>query len=166
LGFCRRDNATVILKPKRDSVKKLIGYTLYNPAGLTIIDETIASREDSQIKELKKKIFRYAQGSYIRDLSMTNPNYEFEFKLVPVDYNEEKEVLNDILSPKEIDNQGVYTVHPENDYAAIEVTNKSDKDLYFTHLVRRNCLKIIFLVLGLLMNVLPSRVLQQQLLST
>ncbi|WP_405222848.1 caspase family protein [Dokdonia sp. Asnod1-B02] len=126
------DSATVIIRPQIDSQKKTIGYAVLNPSGLSEIDKAIASRGDSQLDALEKQLFQYAQGSYIRDLTMTNPLYEFEFKLVPVDYDEEMEVVNGVLPAQNEGTEGVYKVTTNGDYAAIEVTNKSNKDLYFT----------------------------------
>ena len=63
---------------------------------------------------------------------MINPLYEFDFKLVPVDYNEDTEIVKGIIVDSKINQDGVFKVNTIGDYVALEVVNRSDKDLYFT----------------------------------
>lgn len=126
------DSATVIIKPIKNTSKKVVGYSLLNPSGLSKIDEVKTTKRDVQIEQLEKQLFQYAQGSYIRDLSMTNPLYEFEFRLIPIDYDEELEIINKVLPNDTVGVEGVYKVNTTGDYAVVEITNKSNVDLYFS----------------------------------
>ena len=96
------DSATVVVSPIKEGSKKITGYSLLNPSGLSIIDQVKTNQEGVQLDQLTNKLFQYAQGSYIRDLSMINPLYEFDFKLVPVDYNEDTEIVKGIIVDSKI----------------------------------------------------------------
>lgn len=97
-------------------------YLLKNPSDLTYLNAAIDLRGASNIEKLQKNIFTYAQGSYIRNLELSNPTYELTFKLVPVIEETES---------KHRDVDGVFKISP-NESAFFEVTNNSNKDLYFT----------------------------------
>lgn len=125
------DDSTIVIRSIKES-KKVTGYSLLNPSGLSTIDNVEITQEDMHLEILKNKLFQYAQGTYIRDLSMKDPLYEFDFKLVPIDYSEDTEIVKGIIIDSNIDQEGVFKVNTTGDYAAIEVINKSDKDLYFT----------------------------------
>jgi hypothetical protein len=75
------------------------------------------------MEDLKRNLFIYARGNYLRDIELKNPTYEFSFRLVHEDGNEGGKSEN-------ID--GVFKVDTEDDVVFIEVTNHSNKDLYFT----------------------------------
>lgn len=126
------DSATVVLSPIKDRSKKVTGYSLLNPSGLLVIDQVQVTQRGVQLDDLTDKLFQYAQGSYIRDLSMVNPLYEFDFKLVLVDYSEDTEIVKGTIVDPNVDEAGIFKVNTTGDYVAVEVTNKSDKDLYFT----------------------------------
>ncbi len=126
------NSATVAIHPVKEGSKKVIAYSLLNPSGLSIINQIEVTQDGIEIDKLKEKLFQYAQGSYIRDLTIRNPLYEFDFRLLPVDYDENTEIVKGIISDINTDQEGVYKVDTTGDYAIVEVTNKSDKDLYFT----------------------------------
>lgn len=126
------DSATVVIKAL-DIANPKAGYELVNPNGLTAIDKAIASRGVTVLEKLEKQLSQYAQGSYLRDLTMNNPLYEFEFKLIPVIYDDLAEKVEEELPLEDFtDELGVFKMNTDGDTAVLEVTNHSNKDLYFT----------------------------------
>lgn len=76
-------------------------------------------------------LFNYAQGSYLKNLSLKNLKYEFEFRLLPVKKisNGEFEALDENAYT---DETGKFKVNTSGDAVFLEVTNKSKKSLYFS----------------------------------
>ncbi|SCX99491.1 Caspase domain-containing protein [Nonlabens sp. Hel1_33_55] len=97
-------------------------YFLKSPTDLTYLNADEDYRGASNLEKLQDNLFTYAQGSYIRSLKMSNPTYEFSFKLIPALEGTEKDHL---------DEDGVFKIS-EQQAAYLEVTNHSNKDLYFT----------------------------------
>lgn len=120
-------NSADIIIDKKDDV-----YALSYVKGEDEFGELPASRGDA-LEEIKTKIFNYAQGTYLKNLSFKNENYEFEFKLLPVEFGYETEIVGD-LKPEEdyIDESGFFTVRPEEDFVVLQITNKSKKPLYIS----------------------------------
>lgn len=90
------------------------------------------SRGDA-LEEIKSKIFNYAQGTFLKNLSIKNENYEFEFKLLPVEFDFETELVGEVKPDNNYINEtGVFQVKPEEDFVVLQVTNKSNKPLYIS----------------------------------
>ena len=76
---------------------------------------------------MKNSIFNYAQGQYLKNLSLKNKNYEFELRYIPVDSHTKRElVFEDYLNEK-----GVFEVQIDKDYVQLVVKNLSDIPIYF-----------------------------------
>lgn len=87
---------------------------------------------DYNYKEITNTLFNYAQGSYLKDLTLDNLDYEFEFKLLPATIDD----TTDELTLKEegafFNESGKFRVNTDTDAVLLEVTNKSDRPLYFS----------------------------------
>ncbi|MEG0915868.1 MAG: caspase family protein [Myroides sp.] len=93
---------------------------------------TTASRGDA-LAEIKAKIFNYAQGTYLKGLTVKNENYEFEFKLLPIAFDHATETFGDLLPETDNTNEtGVFKVKAEQDFVVLQVTNKSKKTIYIS----------------------------------
>ena len=99
-------------------------------------DESIFSQPEKDgtydYKEITTTLFNYAQGSYLKDLNLKNYDYEFEFRLLPGKYNAEIDEIELLEEDAFIDEAGKFKVNTEDDVVFLEVTNKSDKPLYFS----------------------------------
>ncbi|NNF81278.1 MAG: caspase family protein [Flavobacteriaceae bacterium] len=101
--------------------------------GIQGLDTIPASRGDESLSDLKNKLFNFAQGNYLKNLSLKNFDYEFEFKLLPIHYDEDLEELADLLPENDQYNKnGVFQVNTSSDHVVLQVTNKSDQPVYFT----------------------------------
>lgn len=108
-------------------------FILQGVAGDDPLNADDKKRGASSVEELNKNLFNYAQGSYLRNLEMKNPTYEFSFRLVPVDYDEG---FNEVGGVKNFNNMlndaGAFQIADDGSRAVLEVTNHSNKDLYFS----------------------------------
>jgi hypothetical protein len=95
------------------------------------IDKAIASRGISPLDDLNQKIFQFAQGQYLKGLQIKNPEYEFSFRLLPVEYDASTKEVGKFLETKSTENQ-VFQVKPNLDYVLLEVTNKSKNPIYLS----------------------------------
>ncbi len=87
---------------------------------------------DYNFKNLNTAIFNYAQGSYLKELSLKNLDYEFEFKLIPAKRDEKTQDIVYLDSNAFTDEAGKFKVNTTSDIVFLEVTNKSDRPLYFS----------------------------------
>lgn len=104
---------------------------LRSPSGIKDIDADENTRGSSSIEDINQKLFNFAQGQYLKNLSLKNQAYEIEFKLLPINYSDETGITGDLISdPKNINEAGIFEVVPEKDHVVLQVTNKSKKTLY------------------------------------
>ena len=96
--------------------------------GFSVIEENI---KPENIKYLKETLSTYAHGSYMKKLNFNNKKYEFTFRALPVKLNVVTEE-NEIGKPEDIMRKNVLSIVPGKDQLVFEVTNHSEKDLYFT----------------------------------
>ncbi|SFN81702.1 Caspase domain-containing protein [Bizionia echini] len=109
------------------------GYTLNSAKGLDVFDATNKQRGTDVQADLNNKLFNYAQGMYLKNLSLKNYDYEFDFKLLPVEYVAEIGELGARLPEDSYNNsEGILEVRPGIDHVLLEVTNKSNRPLYFS----------------------------------
>lgn len=87
---------------------------------------------DYNYKDITATLFNYAQGNYLKNLSLKNYDYEFEFRLLPGKYDEETDTVEFIEEDAFTDEAGKFKVNTESDVVFLEVTNKSQKPLYFS----------------------------------
>ncbi|TGV04839.1 caspase family protein [Flavivirga rizhaonensis] len=87
---------------------------------------------DYNFKDITNTIFNYAQGSYLKNLSLKNYDYEFEFRLLPGKYNAETDEIDFVEENAFTDEAGKFKVNTEDDVVFLEVTNKSEKPIYFS----------------------------------
>ena len=85
------------------------------------------------LDDLKKKLFNYVQGNYIKSLQLDNHKYEFNFELLPVKYDVVAEKVIEIGKASEFrDGKGNFRVRPKKDYVVVKVTNKGTEPFYFS----------------------------------
>ncbi|WP_445384345.1 caspase family protein [Robiginitalea sp. IMCC44478] len=83
--------------------------------------------------EVSEKIADFAQGYYLKNLSLKNYDYEFEFTLLPVEYDPANNKVGELLDPFDyIKDSGVFEVVPGMDHVMLQVTNKGSRPLYFS----------------------------------
>lgn len=119
------EQADVILENQNNTIE------LKSPDGIKEIDEDENTRGSSTLDEINQKLFNYAQGQYLKKLSLKNQAYEIEFKLLPINYSQETGKTGSLIEdPKNINEGGVFEVSPEKDHVVLQITNKSKKTLY------------------------------------
>jgi hypothetical protein len=87
---------------------------------------------DYNSKLVNETLFNYAQGSYLKKLKLDNLDYEFEFKLLPAQKDEYTDELTMIKEDAFNNASGKFQVDTTNDAVILQVTNKSDRPLYFS----------------------------------
>lgn len=105
------------------------GYNFKTPTDAHAIENPVIASRGGVMKgipreedELNQRIFNFAQGLYLKNLDLKNPNYEFSFRFIPTDANPDTYQVND---PDQI-----LKVVPDKDEVYLEITNKSRYDLY------------------------------------
>ncbi|WP_339886658.1 caspase family protein [uncultured Flavobacterium sp.] len=117
--------ADVILNSIKNAIE------LRSPSGIGAIDTDESTRGATTLEDINKKLFNFAQGQYLKNLSLKNQAYEMEFKLLPVNYSEETKKAGDLIEvSKFINEAGIFEVVPEKDHVVLQITNKSKKALY------------------------------------
>lgn len=107
-------------------------YKMSYTKGDEVFGDLSSARGDALV-EIKTKIFNYAQGSYLKNLSVKNENYEFEFKLLPIEFDYATETFGELLPEANYMNEtGVFKVKSETDFVVLQVTNKSKKPIYIS----------------------------------
>ncbi|SFZ93025.1 Caspase domain-containing protein [Flaviramulus basaltis] len=120
------DSADVVLMQKGNSI------TLNSPNGLQVVDKDEENIGSSTIEEINQTLFAFAQGQYLKNLDLKNYNYEFEFKLIPnVNDSLNNNSTNDIKIRPFVNQNGTFQVIAEKDEVVLQVTNKSNRVLYF-----------------------------------
>jgi len=99
--------------------------------GRNIYSQT-KTNNDYNFKDLTTMLFNYAQGSYIKNLSLKNLDYEFDFRLVPAKRNTTSNKIDYLENNAFTDDTGKFKVNTTSDIVYLEVTNKSSKPLYFS----------------------------------
>ena len=118
-------DADVILESRNSKIE------LKSPSGIKDIDADKQTRGSNTTEEINQKLFNFAQGQYLKNLSLKNQAYEIEFKLLPINYSNETGKIGDLIEEnKNINEAGVFEVVPEKDHVVLQVTNKSKKTLY------------------------------------
>ena len=87
---------------------------------------------DYNSKSVTKTLFNYAQGSYLKNLKLDNLDYEFEFKLLPAKKDDLTGEIIDLEETAFTNEAGKFQVNTEYDRVYLQVTNKSDRPLYFS----------------------------------
>lgn len=121
------DQADVVLEQYKDLI------VLKLPNGLKNFGNDDQIRGGKTIEEVTQALFQFAQGQYLKNLSLKNQAYEIEIKLLPVQYDEATGKVGELIGPVATENgSGILEVIPGKDYAVLQVTNKSKKTLYFS----------------------------------
>jgi hypothetical protein len=121
------DSSDVVLMQKNNFI------TLNATNGLEAVDKDNDARGSITIEEINNRLSSFAHGQYLKKLDFKNYDYEFEFKLIPIEYdilNDEEGALLD--SNNFVNANGTFQVRPEIDNVKLQVTNKSKKPLYFS----------------------------------
>lgn len=91
------------------------------------------SRGVDKVTEIENQLFNYAQGTYLKNLSIKNYKYEFDFKLIPVEYDDEIGIAGDLLHDSLYYNKsGTFVVNTSTSHVVLQVSNKSKKPIYFS----------------------------------
>jgi hypothetical protein len=107
--------------------------TIHATNGFEAVDKDEDTRGSALIDDVNQKLFSFAQGQYLKNLDVKNYDYEFEFKLIPLEYDVLTEEVGDLLDPNEFINaNGTFQVKEGTDYVVLEVTNKSEQPLFFS----------------------------------
>ncbi|MFY0713467.1 caspase family protein [Seonamhaeicola sp. NFXS20] len=121
------DSADVVLTTEGNNI------TLKATNGLIDIDKDEETRGSTSVDAINQKLFAFAQGQYLKNLEFKNYNYEFEFKLLPIEYDVLTDAVGNVLDPSTLTNKnGTFQVKPEVDNVVLQVTNKSERPLYFS----------------------------------
>lgn len=108
-------------------------YVLNSSHGTIPIDQFSSSRGSNDLDLITQKLFNYAQGQYLKNLSLKNLDFEFEFKLLPIDYNSETNTIGKLKSENSLYNScGIFEVNTTDSQVLLQVTNKSQKSIYFS----------------------------------
>lgn len=108
-------------------------FILRGVAGGDPLNADEQQRGASDIEQLNENLFNYAQGSYLRNLEMKNPTFEFSFRLVPVEFDVDFNEVGELLEFSNFtDDTGAFQIADDGTRAVLEVTNHSNKDLYFS----------------------------------
>lgn len=109
------------------------GIELSSPDGIKEIDNVASTRGSNSLEDVNTKLFNFAQGQYLKNLSMKNLDYEFEFKLLPINYSQETNQGGELIKDfKNINEAGIFEVVSGKDHVVLQITNKSKKTLYFS----------------------------------
>ncbi|MGC6429858.1 MAG: caspase family protein [Jejuia sp.] len=108
-------------------------YVLNSTQGFINIDNSTKTSEIRSIESLKGKLLNFAQGNYLKDLDLKNYEYEFDFRLLPINYDPILDDFKGYIDYNEfISENNIFQVKEEQDWVILEVTNKSKTPLYFS----------------------------------
>ena len=98
---------------------------------VTLVD--LASKKDKEIlNRINDKIFNFIQGKYLEALTLQDSEFEFEFNLIPVSLKSQNG-KSELLNPAgHINSQGIFEVNTSTDNVILQVTNKSERPIYFS----------------------------------
>lgn len=82
----------------------------------------------NDFRKVQKTLTSYAQGKFIKELEITNPDYNVELELIPFRLVDGKV---DTLSLEQIQDEGGVPVFTSDIQAFIKITNHGDFDIYF-----------------------------------
>ncbi|MCF7561880.1 caspase family protein [Sabulilitoribacter multivorans] len=94
-------------------------------------DEETRGGTDS-LDLLNQTLFNFAQGQYLKNLDFKNYNYEFEFSLLPIEIDPITDSIIELEVNDFINENGTFQMRPEKDIAILQITNKSNKPIYFS----------------------------------
>lgn len=113
--------------------KRGAGYQLLTAKGGQVLNKVEELPGEKLATELHQKLFEFAQGQYLKNLNMADENYEFSFRLLPINYDAEFEEAGELREENALVSEaGVFTVSPGKDHVVLEVSNKGKKPLYFS----------------------------------
>ena len=142
--FLKENNLGEVVKDSTQA--NIIVEELNNNTKLSIITtnggNAIYPREKTvdsyNTKSITESIFNYAQGSYLKNLTLDNLDYEFEFKLLPAEYDKDLDEMNMLEEGSYTNEAGKFQVQASKKNDAVKqaarlvVTNKSDQPIYFS----------------------------------
>ena len=94
--------------------------------------EASLSRGNTILEDLNEKIFRFAQGNYLKKLNINNPAYAFDFKMIPVDFDASTRKISERPQHSNQNSDGILQIVPKQDFALLEITNNSRRPLYIS----------------------------------
>lgn len=136
-GFLKENNLGQVVKDSLQSdvfiTESNGNYELNTTNGFLEFAKEDKNRGTTAMESLQQKLFNFAQGNYLKNLNMDNKNYEFSFRLLPLEYDVAMETYGDTMSPEVYTNKnGIFTVKPDEDHVVLEVTNHSENPVYFS----------------------------------
>ena len=126
----------VVLDSSKSDViiaKEKTEYVLNSSKGLVPIVNVSKNRGVSILETINTKLFNYAHGQYLKNLSLKNHEFEFEFKLLPIKFNQSTSKIDSYLPENSFYGEsGIFEVKPGESWVALQVTNKSENPIYFS----------------------------------
>lgn len=126
----------VVLDSSKSDViitKEKTEYVLNSTKGLVPVDNVSSTRGVSNVESINQKLFNYAHGQYLKNLSLKNHDYEFEFKLLPIKFNNSTNKIESFMPEDSFYGaSGIFEVKPNDSKVVLQVTNKSEKTIYFS----------------------------------
>jgi hypothetical protein len=108
-------------------------YVLNSSKGFVPLDITSNNRGVNNLEVINNKLFNYAHGQYLKNLSLKNHEYEFEFKFLPIKFNQSTNKIESFMPENSFYGEsGIFQVKPGESWVALQVTNKSEKPIYFS----------------------------------
>lgn len=105
-------------------------YLLSSSTSNQAFSETQTQIGTEAIDQINTKIFRFAQGNYLKNLDINNPLYEFDFKLIPINFDPSTRKISEKPENSNISGEGIFTVVPKKDYSVLQITNNSNQTIY------------------------------------
>lgn len=85
---------------------------------------------DENFKEVLQTLKQFSQGTYMKNLELSDPRFQVVFELIPVRVDEEG-VITDTLSLDEMSENGIM-IFTESIAALVKVKNIGEQDAYFS----------------------------------
>jgi hypothetical protein len=106
-------------------------YIIYTTGANKLLEKIYLGTD--ALDKLKNSLVVYARALFLKKLNLTNQDYSFSFKLLPVEFDTIKKLPDRLLNEKSIQNEnGITRVIPKKDYVILQVTNTGKKPIYFS----------------------------------
>lgn len=106
-------------------------YVLKSTNGMVVIANLAAKYDKNAVDKIGEHIFNFVQGKYLQSLTLKDSDYEFEFKLIPV-RKKNSGALEFLNSSDYTNSKGIFEVNTSTDKVILQVTNKSERPIYFS----------------------------------
>jgi len=107
-------------------------YNIQKLPNSDLFDNSKKNEAFNSLENLYTSLYTFAQGKYLRDLDLKDPTFEFSFKLIPLTLKTNNIDTKTETNSKILGENSIFQVNTTGDTAVLEVTNHSNKDLYFS----------------------------------